>query len=197
MNRSSVPEDARKLATLIDEGRQKFLKDYARCVLRKYYGLSQCREMFDDSLEELKTGVFVTLKDQGELRGCIGFTSSKTGILSSLRDAAIMAATEDPRFLPLSNDEVESVELEITILDDPWPLESDDLERIEKAINIGKDGIIVESRFGRGLLLPQVATEWGFNAREFLEAASLKAGLDRDGWKRDGSKVYAFEALSF
>lgn len=197
MSGPSSSVDSGKVLEQITESRQKFLKEYAFSVLKKYFGLSDILESSDRTLEELKSGVFVTLKEDGDLRGCIGFTEPAAGILSSLTDATILAATEDPRFIPLTAEELGEVELEITLLDSPWPLESDELERIEEAINIGRDGLIVESRFGKGLLLPQVAVEWGFNAREFLEATCTKAGLEKDCWKSNASRVYAFKALSF
>ncbi len=182
---------------LFTESRQKFLLDYAKCALKKHFRLGDCRHSSDDSLENFRAGVFVTLKEEGELRGCVGFVTPDNSLLTSVSDAAVLAATEDPRFIPLSADETDRVELEITILDTPRVLDSRELEKPERSIVIGKQGLMVESSFGRGLLLPQVALEWGFDATEFLEATCLKAGLGRNCWKDSGSKIYAFDAISF
>jgi AmmeMemoRadiSam system protein A len=101
------------------------------------------------------------------------------------------AALEDPRFEPLSSDELAECVIEVSVLTAPEPLESPD--RIE----IGRDGLILEMRGRRGLLLPQVATEWGFDRERFLSEVSRKAGLDPGAWSHPDARVWTFQAEVF
>lgn len=184
------------LEDLIDIPMRRDIRQAAECTLLRYYGLTHCDPEHIGRLDEIKKGVFVTLKRNGNLRGCIGFIEPEGSLLKSVMEAALLAATEDPRFIPVSEDEVGELEMEITILDAPEQLDvstGDGISRIE----IGKHGLMIESHFGKGLLLPQVATEWGFDREQFLGAACMKAGIERDSWKKEGVRVYYFEAISF
>lgn len=136
-------------------------------------------------------GLFVTLRRGGELRGCIG-TLAPTGDLTRVvSEYARRAALEDPRFEPLSAHELAECVIEVSVLTAPEPLESPD--RIE----IGRDGLILEMRGRRGLLLPQVATEWGFDRERFLSEVCRKAGLDPDAWSHPDARVWTFQAEVF
>lgn len=196
MVQSANPASELRVFDLITVSRREYIRKTAACALRKYFRLSECPGTDDDLLQKLKAGVFVTIKENGDLRGCIGFVTPPTGFLQTVREAAVMAATEDPRFLPVTADDLERIELEITILGSPKPFGNRDATSL-KSLEIGKHGLIVESPFGRGLLLPQVALEWGFGVEEFLEATCIKAGLKRDCWKDPGNKIFYFDALSF
>ena len=135
-------------------------------------------------------GVFVTLRLRGELRGCIGTLSAEEGIPKTVARFAREAAFHDPRFPPLAKDDWPDVTLEISILTPPILLPAEEIEP-------GRHGIILELGGRRGLLLPQVATEWGFSREQFLAAASQKAGLPDNAWKLAGVKIYGFEAWIF
>ena len=125
------------------------------------------------------------------MRGCIGTLSPHGDLTRSVPEYALRAALEDPRFAPLSAGELAECEIEISILSPPEPIEGPD------EIEIGSDGLILEGRGRRGLLLPQVATEWGFDAERFLGEVARKAGLPPEAWRDEGTKVWAFRAEVF
>jgi AmmeMemoRadiSam system protein A len=135
------------------------------------------------------SGVFVTIKRRGELRGCLGTLECHRGLAEEVARCAADAATEDPRFPPVSVDELPDVSVEVSVL---GPLEPIDL-RDPGAIVIGRHGLVAERGARRGLLLPQVATEWGWNVEQFLRQTCLKAGLEPDAWQR-GARISRFEA---
>lgn len=135
-----------------------------------------------------KQGAFVTLHKDGELRGCIGYVLPVYPLNETIVEAARHAAFEDPRFPPVTEDEMKDIRIEISILSIPIPLK----EPKDKNLKIGIDGLIIEAPFGSGLLLPQVATEQKWNETQFLEGVCMKAGLPKDAWKT--SKVSVFHA---
>jgi AmmeMemoRadiSam system protein A len=135
------------------------------------------------------SGVFVTLKRRGELRGCLGTLRCDRGLAGEVVRCAADAATEDPRFAPVSADELVDLAVEVSVL---GPLEAIDPGDAD-AIVIGRHGLVAERGSRRGLLLPQVATEWGWNAEQFLRQTCLKAGLEPDAWQR-GARISRFEA---
>jgi AmmeMemoRadiSam system protein A len=139
-------------------------------------------------------GAFVTLKNHGRLRGCIGTFESPKPLLETVQQMAA-AATRDPRFLsnPISAGELADIDVEISVLS---PLEKtrDPLKDIE----LGRHGISIDGPYGSGCFLPQVATETGWSKEEFLsKCASMKAGLPPDAWKWPDVTVYRFEAEVF
>jgi uncharacterized protein len=140
-----------------------------------------------------KSGVFVTLYLNGELRGCIGFIESNLPLWRSVAEASRLSAFDDPRFPPLKKEELGKVKFEISILTTPVEIEGDFLNKIR----VGRDGLIVEYEGHSGLLLPQVATEYGWKAGEFLEQTCIKAGLDPWAWKENGCRIYKFQAQIF
>lgn len=134
-------------------------------------------------------GAFVTLKLRGELRGCIGRIQSSRPLVESVRDLAVAAGFQDHRFQPLQPDEFPELELEISVLTPPWEVPPGDLP---DAIRVGTHGLIVRYQGRSGLLLPQVASERGWNPLTFLEQTSLKAGLHSEAWSAPGATVEAF-----
>lgn len=136
---------------------------------------------------EVRRDVFVTLRLCGDLRGCLGTWGAARTLLENLMHAARGAALEDPRFPPLGPDELHGLRIEVTLLDPPFAI--DGPEQIE----VGRHGISVSHRSGRGLLLPQVAIEHRLDAKEFLGLACRKAGLPFDAWRR-GARIEAFSA---
>ena len=136
-------------------------------------------------------GLFVTLRKRGELRGCIGTLSPHGDLTRTVAEYAQRAAFEDPRFPPLSAGELGECEIEISVLSPPESISG------PEEIEIGRDGLILEGRGRRGLLLPQVATEWGFDAERFLGEVARKAGLPPEAWREPGTQLWAFRAEVF
>ena len=156
--------------------------------------------LLNDARFEVKTGCFVTLKaDDSEksLRGCIGFHEPVYKLSWALAHAAAAAAAEDPRFHPVTLSEMERILVEVSVLTPPTMITTTTPQEILKHVRVGVDGLILRWSFGSGLLLPQVATEYGWEAEEFLCNLSMKAGAPPDQWLIPGSQVYKFQAHIF
>jgi AmmeMemoRadiSam system protein A len=138
------------------------------------------------------SGVFVTVRVAGRLRGCLGALESRRGLADDVVACAADAATRDPRFTPISPDELGALSLEVSVLGPFVPIDPPD----PSAIVIGEHGLLVERGRHRGLLLPQVAVEWGWDATMFLRQACVKAGLPPDAWQQ-GAAVSRFIADVF
>ncbi len=136
-----------------------------------------------------KGSAFVTLTKGGKLRGCIGSLAWDRPLYQVIGDCALSAALKDPRFDPVEGHELKDIHLEVSVLTPPVKITGPD------DIVIGRDGLIVEKGWNRGLLLPQVATEWGFDPLAFLEATCEKAGLPPDAWP--SARLERFEAQIF
>lgn len=135
------------------------------------------------------SGVFVTLELDGELRGCIGTVMPVDPLFLAVGQNALNAAFRDPRFPTLTPQEFERVHFEISVMSVPEPVL--DFERI----TVGQDGLIVRKGRFAGLLLPQVATDYGWTREEFLRQTCVKAGLPGDAWKRPGLQAEKFTAV--
>jgi uncharacterized protein (TIGR00296 family) len=143
-----------------------------------------------------KRGIFVTLTKAGELRGCIGFPYPVMPLGDAIEDAAVAAATGDPRFPVVRKDELASIRLEVTILTEAILVEGDPEKRPEK-IEVGRHGLIIRGRGTSGLLLPQVATEYGWDSMTFLDHTCIKAGLSAKCWTNINVDVLTFEGQIF
>lgn len=152
------------------------------------------RQIPDYTVEEenlsARRGCFVTIKCEGKLRGCLGQFTSDKPLYQEVREMAIAAATRDPRFYPMGDEDAESFSLEISVLS---PLKK--IETIEE-IEVGKHGLYIEKNFYRGVLLPQVAVEYKWDRDTFLSQTCLKAGLDSDDW-REEADIFIFSAEVF
>ena len=148
-----------------------------------------------------RAGVFVTLNTikngNKKLRGCIGYPYPTHILVEAIIDSAINAAIHDSRFLPLTITEINTVVFEVSVLTPPNIIEINDPKEAAKKITIGKDGLIVERGPYKGLLLPQVPIEWGWNPEEFVSQCCIKAGLPSDSWKSKQTKIYTFQAIIF
>ncbi len=146
-------------------------------------------------------GVFVTINSierrEKELRGCIGYPYPTTPLVQAVIESAINAATQDPRFEPLSPRELDKVVFEVSVLTPPEIVEVKKATEYPTKIRVGMDGLIVERGMYKGLLLPQVPVEWEWNEEEFLCQCCGKAGLPPDCWLMNGTKVYTFQAIIF
>ncbi len=132
---------------------------------------------------------FVTLTERGHLRGCIGYTEARAPLYRTVQECAVASATEDPRFLPVTPDEMGSVRIEISVLTPLLPIRPE-------AVDVGVHGLMVKRGGRRGLLLPQVPAEYGWDREMFLDQVCVKAGLPRDAW-RSGAELYSFTAEVF
>ena len=143
------------------------------------------------------SGVFVTLNKPDGLRGCIGFPMPEKKLSRAIVEGAIAAATEDPRFPPVTTKELDDIMFEVTVLTPPVEIDvSDPMEYLTK-IKVGRDGLIVRHSFYSGLLLPQVPGEYGWSVEEFLQHTCHKAGLEKDFWKSGKAKIEKFEGIVF
>lgn len=147
----------------------------------------------EPSSENLRrpSGVFVTLTLDEELRGCIGSVMPVEPLYFAVAQNALNAAFRDPRFPPLTTDEFARVEFEISVMSLPEPVTQ------FESIEVGRDGLIVRQGRYAGLLLPQVATEYGWDREKFLAHTCLKAGLPRDAWKGQNCRIEKFTAEVF
>lgn len=158
--------------------------------------LDSSRLDVEQSLKERfrqRQGVFVTLKINGELRGCIGFIEPVYELWDAVSRAAVLAAFEDNRFPQLSSEEYEPLEIELSILTVPELVKAKNSSDYLRQIEIGKHGLIAENSGYKGLLLPQVFVEWNANAKTALEMTCEKAGLAADAWKSKETKIFRFE----
>jgi len=137
-----------------------------------------------------RAGAFVTIHNHGELRGCIGHVEADEALGRLIPRMAIAACSSDPRFPRVDSRELPDIDLEISVLGPLEPVAS------PGEIEIGRHGVVVELGWHRGLLLPQVATEWKWDSETFVAHTCHKAGLPRDAW-RHGAKMFRFEAEVF
>ncbi|HEV2317682.1 MAG TPA: TIGR00296 family protein [Thermoplasmata archaeon] len=143
-----------------------------------------------------RRGVFVTLEQfpSGDLRGCVGFPVPVLPLREGIPQAAIAAAREDPRFPPVTARELPRLTVEVSLLSVPEPVAAADRDRLPEMIRVGRDGLIVDGFGSSGLLLPQVAPDQGWNARQFLEGTCEKAGLPPDAWRSPEVRIRRFES---
>ena len=154
----------------------------------------------DDNIQtaySYESGVFVTINDPSGLRGCIGYPLPDKKLFNALTDAAISAATEDPRFPPVKLSEIDKIIFEVSVLTPPIEIQVEDPLDYPKKIKVGKDGLIIKAGFNSGLLLPQVPIEYGWTEEQFLSHTCEKAGLSRDFWKNKEAHVLKFEGIVF
>ncbi len=154
----------------------------------------------DKNFEEafsVNAGVFVTLNHQTNLRGCIGYPLPDKKLYNALQDAAISAATDDPRFPSVTFEELDQITFEVTVLTPPQEIEVSDPQEYPSKIKVGRDGLIVKSGFNSGLLLPQVPIEYGWNEEEFLGHTCEKAGLSKEEWMKKDTEILKFEGIVF
>ena len=171
----------------------------ARMIITEYLkkGIKpKLEKEFKDNFS-FKSGVFVTLNSSLGLRGCIGYPLPDKSLFNALEDAAISAATEDSRFLPIEYRELDSISFEVTVLTPPKKIVSSKPEEYLSKIKVGRDGLIIKYGCYSGLLLPQVPVEYGWNEKEFLEFTCEKAGLPKNYWKNPGVEIQKFEGIVF
>jgi AmmeMemoRadiSam system protein A len=137
-------------------------------------------------------GAFVTLsvRETGELRGCVGYVEALFPVGETVARAAVAAAFDDDRFAPVLAEELSSLSVDVSVLQAPRPIRAAEVE-------VGRDGLIVARGGFRGLLLPQVPVEHGWSREAFLEHTCRKAGLPKDAWRDERTELLAFAAEVF
>lgn len=182
-----------KMEFTIDDKAKKELLGIARKSIESYLETGKPKDFKPESkILYDKCAAFVTLREKGELRGCIGHLVAMEPLHETVRDMAIAAAFSDPRFSPVTKEELKDIKIEISVLSP--------LTRIKdaKEIVMGKHGVIVKKSGRSGVFLPQVATETGWTKEQFLnELCSQKAGLPEDAWKDKDTELYVFTVVLF
>jgi AmmeMemoRadiSam system protein A len=181
-NKTDLNQDAQKEALTI-----------ARQTLEEYLNSGEILEINPKSQALLqKLGAFVTLKKNGQLRGCIGSFEPNEPLYQTIQKMAIAAATQDLRFPPVTSDELKDIKIEISVLSPRKKIND------WKEIRLGKDGVVIQKGNRSGTFLPQVATETGWNLEEFLsQLCSQKAGLPSNCYKDTDTNIYIFQAQVF
>lgn len=176
----------------------EFLVSTARKIVTEFLRSGRKPRLDKDVESKLSfdAGVFVTLNLNNDLRGCIGFPLPKR-LSEALPEAAIAAATEDPRFSPVEPHELDSITFEVTILTPPAEIIFDDPQELLSKIKVGRDGLIIRQGHHSGLLLPQVPVEYGWNEEKFLEHTCQKAGLPSNCWKEKSTQIFSFKGIIF
>lgn len=176
----------------LDIDAQKELLALARKTLESFLATGDVPDYNPDKPElQQLAGAFVSLHCGDDLRGCIGLIKPDGPLFRTVQHCAVSAASEDYRFERVSPEEVPGITLEISVLS---PLErTTDASEVE----VGRHGLYVVQGQRRGLLLPQVATDWGWDRETFLAQTCVKAGLDEDAWRDPATTIYLFQAQVF
>ncbi|OEC98517.1 MULTISPECIES: TIGR00296 family protein [Methanobrevibacter] len=184
---------------MISDKAGQYLVKLAGNAIRQYLETGEKIKKSEDYPIELdeKLGVFVTLNKNSNLRGCIGYAEPIMSAIEATIDVAIAAAVNDPRFPQVSLDELETLDLEVTVLTKPELIPVAHYNQYFDEIEIGRDGLIIQKGYSRGLLLPQVATENRFSVEDFLEHTCMKAGISTDSWMDESCDVYKFQGQIF
>jgi uncharacterized protein (TIGR00296 family) len=181
----------------------KFLIDLARTAVREYLETRKIIKPPENTPKKLfeNCGVFVTINQlkngNKKLRGCIGYPYPTNPLVEAVIESAINAATQDPRFYPLSSAELQQVIFEVSVLTPPEEVEVGNPKDHLSKIKVGQNGLIIEKGIYKGLLLPQVPVEWEWCEEEFLCQCCIKAGLPPDSWLIKDTKIYKFQAIIF
>jgi hypothetical protein len=176
---------------LSEKEQQALLKLARDTVANRLAGKESPAPPKEPEIMQENRGAFVCVKKQGNLRGCIGYIQAVKPLAVAISEMAEAAAFQDPRFPPLQRDELSGLSFEISILS---PLKQiTDVNEIE----VGRHGLYIVMGFRSGLLLPQVASEYGWDRRTFLEQTCFKAGLSPGAWKEPTAKIFIFSADVF
>jgi len=187
----------KKINQISNDDGKKLVKMARKAVTEYLKNNSKINDLEFNSKFNFESGVFVTINKRNSLRGCIGYPDPVKKLAGGLIDAAISAATQDPRFIPVDAKELDQIVFEVTVLTSPIEINVDHPNEYLSMIKVGRDGLVVENAYTSGLLLPQVPTEYGWDVKEFLEFTCEKAGLGKDAWKDKATKVSRFEGVIF
>jgi uncharacterized protein (TIGR00296 family) len=186
---------------ILEEG--KFLVNLARQTVTEYLKNGKILQVPESVSPKLMKpcGVFVTLNSLHNgaktLRGCIGLPYPTTPLVQAVIEAALSAATRDPRFPPVALEELDQIIFEVSVLTPPERVTVEKPTDYPSKIKVGRDGLIIEKSYCKGLLLPQVPVELDWNEEEFLCQCSMKAGMSPDSWLLKDTEIYRFQAIIF
>jgi len=178
---------------VLDDRQRTALLRIARSTIERIVGATSRDDQEDGSGDrpDVKAGAFVSLHKRGQLRGCIGTFDTTQPVVQQVEEMAEAAATRDPRFRPVVESELGDLDIEISVLTPPRPIED------PEEILVGTHGLVISQGFRRGVLLPQVATEYGWDRETFLRHTCRKAGLSDDAWKDPQTTIQVFTAEVF
>lgn len=176
---------------LTDQEKKTLLEIAKRAIIAKAGNRELPKLTMDSAVLKEKRGAFVTLRKRGHLRGCIGYIKAVKSLAETIQEMAVAAAFHDPRFPSVKSEEIRDLNLEISVLS---PLQK--IENIND-IEVGKHGLYIVRGYNSGLLLPQVATEYGWDREDFLKETCYKAGLPPEAWKDPETEIYIFSADYF
>lgn len=176
---------------LTDQEKTALLEIAKRAVIAKVANRELPRISGDLPILKEKRGAFVTLKKRGHLRGCIGYIKAVKPLGETVQEMAVAAAFHDPRFPSVKNEEIRDLQFEISVLSPLRKIQGMD------EIEVGKHGLYVVRGYNSGLLLPQVASEYGWDRETFLRETCFKAGLPHKAWKDKETEIYIFSANYF
>ncbi len=184
---------------MISDRAGNYLVELARDTVKYYLENRQKMEKPEDYPIELdeKLGVFVTINKNFRLRGCIGYPEPILPAIDATMEVAIAAAVNDPRFPEVGMIEFDDLEFEVTVLTKPEVIYVAHPDQYFDEIEIGRDGLIIQKGYSRGLLLPQVAVENKFTVEDFLEHTCMKAGISADSWMDESCDVSKFQGQIF
>jgi len=178
-----------KIVKLARKAVEKYLNESVVINADNSYGLPQ------------KAGVFVTLNylsnNKEYLRGCVGFPVAEKTLYQSVIEAAVAAATQDPRFEPINKEDIENIIFEVSVLSPPEKIEVQNPKDYKNHIKIGRDGLILKCKYGSGLLLPQVPVELNWDIDEYLANICYKASAPPDAWLMPESQLFKFGAIIY
>jgi hypothetical protein len=181
----------------------EFLVKLARNTVDRYVSKKEKPEVPKDTPKSLheKSGVFVTLNtingERATLRGCIGRPYPTDPLVAATIDSAVDSAVNDPRFPPVSEKELSSILIDLSVLTPPQKIEYASPEELLEKVKVGRDGLIAVRGMWRGLLLPQVPVDWGWDTEQFLRHTCEKASLRGNLWKDPETEFMAFQAEIF
>ncbi len=178
---------------MLNNKQKQILLKVARETIETYIQIGKTPILkIDDKVLNEKYGSFVTLHKKGQLRGCIGNIIGTMPLWETVRNMAIESATGDPRFPAVTEDELEQIDIEISVLTQPKRIKNID------EFHLGEHGVIIKKGFNQGVFLPQVAKETGWSKEEFLSClCNHKAGLSPDAWKDKTTEIHIFNAQVF
>ncbi|MCF0226994.1 MAG: TIGR00296 family protein [Methanobrevibacter sp.] len=184
---------------MISDESGEYLVGIAKEAVLTYLSEGKKIEVPKDCPDELKEklGVFVTLNEKNTLRGCIGYPEPIESAIKATIDVAIAAACEDPRFPEVTIEEYPKLIFEVTVLSKPERIVVNEPQQYLDEIEIGRDGLIIQKGFSKGLLLPQVPVEHNMDVEEFLEHTCMKAGISADSWLDASCDIYKFQGKIF
>jgi uncharacterized protein (TIGR00296 family) len=190
------------LSFQLDQKEGEFLVRLAREAVEEHLRAMKRIQVPKDLSEKFlqRCGVFVTINTvrssgEKELRGCIGYPYPTTPLAKAVIESAVNSATQDPRFEPLQPSELGTIVFEVSALTPPQIVNVKNSKEYPTKIIVGEDGLIVEKGMYKGLLLPQVPVEWGWDEEDFLCQCCIKAGLPPDAWLTEGVKIYKFSCI--